>query len=141
MELSALRDRLENLDKPKEAVVYTSYYARMKHIKEADIVPIRIALYAPQYQQKHDCYPALYPAKDLLAAIKAGDIDATEYTKRYNKQLDKLDPMEVYGDLLAIGGGYSVAILCYEKIGDFCHRHLVKLWFKKHGINISEWLQ
>ena len=33
----------------------------------------------------------------------------------------------------------KIILLCYEKPGDFCHRHLVADWLTKNGVNCIEW--
>ena len=33
----------------------------------------------------------------------------------------------------------GISSLCYEKPGDFCHRHLVADWLTKSGVNCIEW--
>lgn len=36
--------------------------------------------------------------------------------------------------------GLDVALLCYEKPGDFCHRHILAEWLKeKEGIDVVEY--
>jgi uncharacterized protein (DUF488 family) len=55
------------------------------------------------------------------------------YTKRFNRQLDALHFSDVIkylhdGDVL----------LCYEAPNQFCHRHLVAAWLRKHGITVEE---
>ena len=32
-----------------------------------------------------------------------------------------------------------IALVCYEKPSDFCHRHLVADWLNKNGISCKEW--
>jgi hypothetical protein len=63
------------------------------------------------------------------------DGDEAFYTEQYQKEvLDRLDPKQVYEDL-----GENAIILCYEKPGSFCHRHLVARWLEKNlGITINE---
>lgn len=57
------------------------------------------------------------------------------YTQKYYETvLNKLNAQEIYDDL-----GEDAVLLCYEKSGEFCHRHIVAEWFKKElGINITE---
>lgn len=33
---------------------------------------------------------------------------------------------------------YHIALLCYEKPDDFCHRHLVADWLRKNGYECEE---
>ena len=33
---------------------------------------------------------------------------------------------------------FNIALICYEKPSDFCHRHLVADWMTKNGIPVKE---
>jgi hypothetical protein len=62
------------------------------------------------------------------------DGDSEFYTQQYQAEvLDLLDPKEILRDL-----GEDAVLLCYEKPGQFCHRHLVSAWFREHEINVTE---
>ena len=63
------------------------------------------------------------------------DGDAEFYTSQYQAEvLDQLDPKEVLRDI-----GEDAVLLCWEKPGQFCHRHLVAKWLKeKLGIEVTE---
>ena len=45
------------------------------------------------------------------------------YDEFYDKILNELDPYQVFKEL-----GENSVLLCYEKPGQFCHRHLVAKW-------------
>ena len=66
---------------------------------------------------------------------KIEKISDKEYTFLYYKHtLDYLDPEKVYNDL-----GDDSILLCWEKPGLFCHRHIVSNWFKQIlGIDVKE---
>ena len=36
-------------------------------------------------------------------------------------------------------GAKDIALVCYEKPNDFCHRHLVGKWLRENGIECREW--
>jgi hypothetical protein len=36
---------------------------------------------------------------------------------------------------------YHVALMCFEKPDDFCHRHLVADWLRQNGYECKEWGQ
>jgi len=46
--------------------------------------------------------------------------------------LSKLDPVSVVEELKTKSQGQPVVLLCYEKSGSFCHRHLVAEWLNKY---------
>lgn len=35
--------------------------------------------------------------------------------------------------------GKDIALICYEKPSDFCHRHLVAEWLNQNGYRCDEW--
>ena len=79
--------------------------------------------------------------------------DNDYYIKCFNEQvLNKLNAEQVVKELdnlllnetLAIdyGGDLQevprIALICYEKPSDFCHRHLVADWLNKNGVECKE---
>lgn len=123
-------------DQPK---VYTSYYGNAAVLDLYNVVKIRIALYAPRYTKAHENCPSLAPSKSLLSDIKNDLIGPPEYTVRYEEELSQLNPEKVYQELLDLGKGRDVVILCYEKPPDFCHRHIAANWFKDElGVELIE---
>lgn len=79
-------------------------------------------------------YKKLAPPYDLLKHWhEHKDIDY--YTKDYYERvLNKLDPHQVAKEL-----GDGAVLMCYEKSGDFCHRHLVAEWLHAAGIEVKEY--
>ena len=64
-----------------------------------------------------------------------------------NEVLDKLDFKQVLKELsdkMKSSSYYninihdSIALVCYEKPEDFCHRHLVADWFNSYEYNVQE---
>ena len=79
------------------------------------------------------CLPCLAPSAELLSAYRNHFVREKGYTKRFNRQLNALNFSDVIkhlhdGDVL----------LCYEAPGQFCHRHLVAAWLRKHGVTVEE---
>ncbi len=78
-------------------------------------------------------WTALAPSLDLLTAYKSGAIDEKGYCQWfYRESLAQLDPMKIYRTLES--KGFPV-LLCYEKEGEFCHRHLVQEWLTLELLN------
>ena len=47
----------------------------------------------------------------------------------YHERLGVLDKESVLKNLEKLAGGREeIALVCYEKPGDFCHRHIVADW-------------
>lgn len=125
-----------NLGKPK---IWTSFYGHFDTFTAYNVVPIRVAQYAPRYKRKHDAFLSLAPSKAMLAEAKSGNYDHVDWKKRFLRDvLGPLDPHEVYAQLIKLGKGFDVAILCYEKPGDRCHRHYVTEWLAEAGYEIAE---
>jgi len=74
---------------------------------------------------------------ELVEAYKRGEIDEEEYTRVYNQQLAGLDAHKVIEDLNELGGGDFV-VMCLEKSGRFCHRHLFAAWARSAGYDVKE---
>ncbi|MCM1500678.1 MAG: hypothetical protein NC124_19625, partial [Clostridium sp.] len=58
--------------------------------------------------------------------------------------LDKLDVTDVLMDFSRMDHGFNVgkndiALICYGKPSDFCHRHLVAEWLNQNGFKCEEW--
>ena len=86
----------------------------------------------------------LAPTADLLQNHKSNSITNDEYTSIYNSQLLKLENdgyiakfVKALSTLQELKG--DVVLLCYEKKGDFCHRHLLAEYLNNnHNTNIRE---
>lgn len=117
-------------------MIFTSNFARYFDLKKAQIEPIGIARYAPRSKGPMQHYYALAPsAKTFLIQ------DEKAYTIAFCQQLAQLDAYAVLEDLHKLTGGATAALLCYERPGTFCHRHLVSQWIlESTGVLIEEWV-
>jgi len=72
--------------------------------------------------------PELGPEKELLFGYKEGDIDEEEYRERYvNYLLTNMGTTKKLIELYPYVNSDNVLWLaCFEKEGDFCHRHILK---------------
>jgi hypothetical protein len=105
------------------SMIYTSYHARVKTLREAGLVPINISRFAPRFVPgPYPSYKALAPIADMLK------MPEQEYRIKFAEILSKLDPKQVADELQALGNGKHVVLCCYEGPGKFCHRHLVADW-------------
>jgi len=110
-------------------MIYTSYFASRKYDPEKSV---SIARWAPRgYTGTR--IPGLYPPADLLRDYKNGAVDQKEYEQIYRTRiLNRLDPKIVAEKL------DGLVLLCYEKSGDFCHRHIVAAWLRENGYECKE---
>lgn len=84
--------------------------------------------YAPKsLRDKIASYPKLFPPQHLLSDCKSGKVDKKQYKNTYYREvLAQVGIEQVLKDLKGFGG--KVALVCYEKAEDFCHRHIVGQW-------------
>ncbi|ASD90085.1 hypothetical protein LB105_004576 [Salmonella enterica] len=97
---------------------------------------ISIARYAPRNT------PAGYRIYNKLAPGSwFNSVSEAKYNELFrNEILAPLDPRRTWDELHAMTGGYEPVLLCWEKPGEFCHRHLVASWFEQElGVTVSEY--
>ena len=121
-------------------MIYTSYFAKLKDLPD-NIIPISICGKAPDWYKGLQ-YKKLAPKYGFFMKWKETH-DNDYYIKCYNEQvLNKLDVINVVRDLTYIVSkdttGEYICLVCYEKPGDFCHRHLVADWLSKNGFECKE---
>ena len=118
-------------------MIYTSYFAKMRKMPE-NLVTISICIVTPQWY-KGKQYKKLAPRNNFFSAWKITH-DNHLYVEQYNREvLAHLDPHETVRELMELSGGKDIALMCYEKPTDFCHRHLVAQWLQKAGYEVREW--
>lgn len=121
-------------------MIYTTYFAMIKHLPEG-VSPVAICAKAPT-GYKGAAYRALAPHYGFYSKWKE-DHDDDYFTACYNDQvLQQLNPVRVVADLYDSAGkpycAGDIALVCYEKSSDFCHRHLVAEWLRKNGYSCEE---
>lgn len=112
-------------------MIYTSYFAKIKKMSpEQKARCISIARFTPKgVDIPQHIY--LAPSKDILFRYKQ-DGDKEAYTKSYLNYLGSLDASRIVKNL------EGKILCCYEKPGDFCHRHILAEWLKEHGADCEE---
>jgi uncharacterized protein YeaO (DUF488 family) len=126
--------------------IYTTYYAQLRKLPE-DIVAIPISNRIPMAQREGSrysdlCnmkYKKLVPPWYVVKEYQENG-DESQYTERYQTLvLSKLDPHQVVADIKRYASGKDIALVCYEKSGSFCHRHIVAQWLRDAGYEVCEW--
>lgn len=107
----------------------TSYFAKHGGHPKA----VSICLWVPKFYKGRQ-YTKVAPSLELLAEFKQNH-SKEHFTQRFmDEVLAPLDPEEIFREI-----GTDSVMLCYEKTGSFCHRHLVAKWFKNTlGVTIRE---
>lgn len=114
--------------------IYTSYFGRRNY---GDLIPVSVSLWPPKGFNGLRWFK-IAPTKEMLLRWKT---DHNEYEYKYHYWHDVLKqyrPTELYEELKQITNNRDCVLLCYEKPGDFCHRHLFATWMTKNGFPIKE---
>lgn len=124
-------NQTEKTDTVRKRLVFSSYFAMVSKLPDY-VVPIAICGGIPDFWKGRPWVRKLAPKKWFFDEWKRTH-DNAFYIENFNKEvLSTLNPTEVLDELYRIaninGGGKVPCIVCYEKSGDFCHRHLVAKW-------------
>lgn len=122
-------------------MIYTSYYGNYRKFK--GMFRVSISRTAPSNSCDIQLIK-LAPTADLLQKHKSNLITDNEYTSIYHNQLLRLENdgyidkfVKALSTLQELHE--DVVLLCYEKTGKFCHRHLLTEYLNNnHNTNIRE---
>lgn len=119
-------------------MIYTTYFNNLINLPD-NIIPISICGKAPHYWIGRQ-YKKLAPKYDFFRVWKQTH-DNDYYIEQFNKQvLNNLDPAQVMNELLqGIPNDCTIALVCYERPNQLCHRHLVADWLRSSGYEVSEY--
>ena len=118
--------------------IYTGYFAKLASYRRDGLKPYSIT-YSDRI--KLDKVIWFIPSIKLIKSYKSGLISDAEYIKSYTAQLDshEYSIMQSLSDIL-MHTESDIILLCYEKPGKFCHRHVLANWLSsKLGITIKEY--
>jgi uncharacterized protein (DUF488 family) len=124
-------------------MIYTSYFAKIKQLEKNNIIPISICGKAHKWYKGLQ-YKKLAPKYNFFMEWKKNH-DNDYYIEHFQTEvLNHLDATEVVLDLSKLSYGFNIgendiALICYEKPSDFCHRHLVSNWLNENGFRCKEW--
>lgn len=115
---------------------YTSYFGGLKKLPSI-VVPISICAKAPAWYNGRQ-YKKLAPKYGFFMEWKRTH-DNDYYIEHFEAEvLAGLNADNVFKELSALSLGQTFALICYERPGDFCHRHLVADWFRGNGYRCEE---
>lgn len=123
-------------------MIYTSYFAKIKELEKNNIIPISICGKAPNWYKGLQ-YKKLAPKYSFFMEWKKTH-DNEYYIKHFKDEvLELLDIENVSKEIsnLLLDNHFQgdIALICYEKSSDFCHRHLVADWLNQNGVKCEEW--
>lgn len=124
--------------------IYTSYFAKIKKMKEHfpyGLCVVSIAQKDPGPEFSANSCKKLAPPWYVLKAYKENG-DKEQYIRDYKRLvLDNIDPHKVYEAFKQRAGYGDIVLVCYEKSGDFCHRHIIAQWLRDAGYEAEEWVE
>ncbi len=123
---------------PKETLrmktIFTSYFAASQTMLNTFAITVRKPRWCPDHVQH---FPALAPSQEMLDDLKSGKISQSIYAQHYQQKLEqgKLTAEEIVNLLPD-----RAILLCYERKGQFCHRHLAVSWLQNNvrGLIVKE---
>ena len=126
--------------------MFTGYFAKLKTYEQNSLIPVAICGKTPSWYNGL-WYKKLAPKWTFFNEWKNGTEhkgDNSYYIQHFNDEVLKDKTCrQVLADLQKLTGVKNdfskIILLCYEKPGDFCHRHLVADWLIKNGIECVEW--
>ena len=121
-------------------MIYTTYFAKLRSLPK-NIIPIAICA-KPPVGYLGLTYKKLAPHYNFYSQYKVSG-DREYFAQCYNNLVLKdLDPAKVIADLYNLAEksycDSDIALVCYEKSTDFCHRHLVAHWLQENGYKCEE---
>lgn len=127
-------------------MIYTSYFAKIRKFSN-NIIPVSIARFQPKWLDKNIIIcNELAPSIKCLTDYKETN-NQDEYIKTYIEDiLSKYNAHDIIKLLESKTGikdivnnpNTHIALCCYEKPTDFCHRHLLADFLEKENIMIQE---
>lgn len=116
--------------------IFTSYFAKVRMLEKHNIMPIGIALYPPKWF-KGQSVKYVAPTYSILKQTANDE----EYIKRYKAEiLGVLNLDRFVNDLQRLSNGKNVALCCFEKPSEFCHRQLLAQFMNEHGYDVKEFM-
>lgn len=117
-------------------MIYTTYFAKLKDLP-SNIIPISICGKAPFWYEGIQ-YKRLAPKYNFFIEWKKNK-DNDYYIEHFNTEvLSILEVDKIINELYLLSQQKDIALVCYEKPTDFCHRHLVAEWLNENGYSCEE---
>lgn len=133
-------------------MIYTTYFAKLRSLPK-NVIPVSIALYPPKWYAGLQ-YKALAPKASTLKYWKESNdpvmCKQVQYKVEYSQLVlgftDCKDVLKELGMLIGLEEedwykrtDINIVLVCFEKKGEFCHRHIAADWFRINGIEVEEW--
>ena len=117
--------------------LYTGYFANVKKYEKMGYTPVSVAGITPDFF-KGEKWVDFAPRKTFFSEWKKGLITNEEYMRQYLKYLRNI-PKEDIEEVREMTKYNKFVMCCYEKTGDFCHRHYLAAFLRKaYGFKVME---
>lgn len=127
-------------------MLYTSYYGN-PCLDQNKVFPVQVSNSAPEgFPIKYVLKEVIPSWKDIVEPYKENLLSKVEYTVKYKRMLDSQEfairiMLEEIKEKASTLGLQDIVLLCYEKPGRFCHRHILAEWIKeKAGEEVEEYV-
>lgn len=108
-------------------MICTSYFSNLRRVQDSQIIPVSVAQGTPRGIKILE-YKDLAPPWSLIKQYKR-DKNVDNYIANYSEGvLRGKNQYKVLGDLILLADAQNIALICFEKPGSFCHRHLIAAW-------------
>jgi len=108
--------------------------------KPADGIRILVSRYHPRKSFKElridRWMKPLGPSPELLRDWKSGKVTEEEYEIRYRAEIR--NQKETVEKLVSLASSHVITLLCFEKEGEFCHRHILRNIIEEKMSQISQ---
>lgn len=114
--------------------IYTSYFGNSKALAQAGVMIVSVARWQPRFltglRTMLDVAPTVWMLKQATHE---------QYISSYKDILSQTDAQLFLKRLEQMSGGRDVALCCYEKPWEFCHRHMLSEFLTSQtGVEITE---
>ena len=117
--------------------LYTGYFAKTKKYEELGYTPVSIAGITPAFFEGEK-WSDFAPRKSFFSEWKKGLITNEEYMRKYLEYLRTIPKSDIE-ELREMTKRSKFVMCCYEKTGDFCHRHYLAAFLRKaYGFKVKE---
>lgn len=121
-------------------MIYTTYFAKLKSLPK-NVIPISVSAKTPEWYRGAKL-KTLAPKYSFFSKWKETH-DNDYYIRHYNAEvLAGLNPHRLVNalSLYLPDPSCHIALVCYEKPGTFCHRHLIAKWLQNAGYPCEEFV-
>ncbi|MDP9475314.1 MAG: DUF488 domain-containing protein [Actinomycetota bacterium] len=117
--------------------LYTSRWAN-RELARLPLTPVGISRGVPKFRlgYRYRRLMELAPSRETFAIE-----DREEFERAYRQGLEQIGIETIMRKLERIGreaGGLPLALLCFERVDEFCHRHVLRDFMTERGVEIRE---